>query len=160
SDTSDLFLMKSPSGRLKTRPTLRERLAQQCEAARHRRAGVLAALELQRNVAAIAMLAEHRRDAVVVEVEGVPNAPAIVGLGLSQHRPRRQLLHLLVHVVQEVAGVQRYLEPWRLESVDHAQHTVRCSAQAPVVFQAEEHTAALRRPQATAEAVDHPAEAL
>src|SRR5262245_12264801 len=77
-----------------------ERLPQRLEAARHTRFGVLLPLELQRNVTTVAGLAEDAGDAVVIEIQRVPDAAAVVGLGLYQAGARGQGLLLLVDVLQ------------------------------------------------------------
>src|SRR5690606_17461733 len=61
-----------------------------------RRPPVLFSLELQRDVAAVVVSAEHRGDPRVVQFERVPDPAAAVGLSLHKNGLRRHLLQAVV----------------------------------------------------------------
>ena len=50
---------------------------------------------------------EHEAgDAVIVEVEGVPEAAAVVGFGLHEDGVRGALFEFFVGILKEVSGIQ------------------------------------------------------
>src|SRR5688572_9659434 len=61
-----------------------ERLPKHVKALGNRGPPVFLPLEFQRDVPPVVVLAEHLRDALVVKVQGVPEAAAEIGLGLHE----------------------------------------------------------------------------
>src|SRR5438105_9148747 len=104
---SSRTMVGSPPRRLRLSASLsrkrresRKYLPQQGEALGDRSARIFLAFELQGNVTAIIVLAQHGGNARVVQIEGVPQAPAVVCLGLHEDRFRRDFLQLIVGVFE------------------------------------------------------------
>jgi hypothetical protein len=120
-------------------------------------AGLLA-LHLQRHPALEAGLLEDGRDALVIEIQRVPDATAVVGLGLDDGGVWRQTLDALVGIAGPVAGVEVDAEPRRVDVLVDPQQGLDLGAEAPVVLQGEHHTGGLGVGQAGLDAVDAPLE--
>ena len=71
--------------------------------------------------------AQDPRDARVVEIERVPLAAAVVGLGLHDGGVRREPLDARVRVAGEVAGVEVDAEPGRADGLVDAQQVLDAS---------------------------------
>src|SRR5437764_140678 len=78
----------------------------------------------------------------LIEVERVPQAAAVVGLGLHQRGLGGEHFEFVVRVLEEVAGVERDHQPGGVDRVDDPQDAFGRPTQAPVVLQAH-HDAAL-----------------
>src|SRR5262249_41081453 len=98
-----------------------ERLAEHGQALGKRRPPVLLALELQRDIAAVLLCPQNRRDALVVQIQRVPDPTPVVCLRLHECRQRCDLLQLVVRVFEEVAGVHQHAQPGRVDGLDDAQ---------------------------------------
>ena len=105
------------------------------------------------------MFAHNPGDAWIIQVEGVPETTSIVGLGVHKDGLRGALVELVVRVFEEVAGIEQDLHPRRIDGLDNPQKALRCSRQAPVVFQTEDYAGLLGRGQAFFDTVDYPFEA-
>ena len=103
---------------------------------------------------------EHGTDAGVIEVKGIPEAPAVIGFGVDQGGVFGDEVEFVVRVFQEIADIAGDFEPGGVDAFHHLQHTLRRTADAPVVFEAHRHAALFGRGQALLEAVDDPLEAL
>ena len=97
---------------------------------------------------------------MVVDVEGVPGAAAVVGLGLEEDGAMGEGGELLVLVFEEVAGVESDLEPGRVDGLDDAFDAGCRAAEAPVVLKAESDAAFLGLGNELRDGVDDPLESL
>jgi hypothetical protein len=73
---------------------------------------ILLPFELHGNIAAVIHFTEDLGHPVVIDVKGVPFAPAIVGFCLDEISLRGKHFQLFILTVEEVACVGSYLEPW------------------------------------------------
>jgi hypothetical protein len=62
------------------------------------------------------VLAHNLCDARIIQVESVPQAAAIVHLGVHKDGVRGALFELVVWVLEEIAGVEQDFEPGRSPS--------------------------------------------
>lgn len=125
--------------------------------------GVLVPLELEGDPPAVVVGGQNPGDPVVVEVQLVPAATTVIGLGLNQghrHLRRGHLLHLLVRVLEEVARVEGGLEPGRVDRLHDPQDSPGRASQSPMVLQAEHNPAFLGSWQERFNRPDDPVERL
>ncbi len=117
-------------------------------------------LKFERDIAAEVVLAHNCRDARIIQIEGVPQAAAIVHLGVHKDGLRGALFELVVWVFEEIACVEQDLQPRRIDSVDDSQKALRCSCQAPMVFQSKDYARPLSRGQTSFDTVNDPFETI
>src|SRR3984885_5994813 len=82
-----------------------ERASQEGQAFPQRGHRAFVAFEFERDVAAIIHFAKDGGDSLVVEVERVINAAAVIRLGLHEGRPRGQLRQLFVRLFEKIPRV-------------------------------------------------------
>src|SRR5207302_2735770 len=133
-------------------------LPQHLDTLRHGDVRIFFPLKLQRHVTAVIHAGQDSGDACVIQVERIPLATAVIGLGLNEHSLRRYLTEFVVRILQKIPGVHQHTEPGRVDGIDNAQQAFRRASQAPMIFQREDHAAFLRFGQATVNAVDTPLE--
>jgi hypothetical protein len=70
---------------------------------------VFVALEFERDIAAEVVLSHNLGDARIVQIEFVPQAAAIISLGVHKDCVRSALFELVVWVFKKIAGVKQDL---------------------------------------------------
>ena len=84
----------------------REGASQQRQTLRNRDLPILLPLKLQRDIAVIVVLAEHRGDARIVQIQRVLDSAAVVRLGLADGGVRGEFLEPDIVVMQQaILGV-------------------------------------------------------
>ncbi len=112
-----------------------KRFPQQRETLRDRGTSVFATFELQRYVASVAHTVQDGGDAIVVEIECIPGAAAVIGFGLDEDGLGRQLLEFRIGILEKIASVHGNAQPWRVDHVDDAEYAFWSSSQPPVVLE-------------------------
>src|SRR5438094_299581 len=95
-------------------------LAQHFDTLRHGDVRIFFPLKLQRHVTAVIHARQDFRDACVIQVERIPLAAAVIGLGLNEHSLRRYLLQFVVRILQKIPGVHQHAKPGRVDRIDNA----------------------------------------
>ena len=100
---------------------LTKSFSQQGQAFGQRRIVVFVAFEFERDIASEIVLSHDPGDTGIIQIECVPQAAAVVGLGLYENRLRGALFKLIIRIFEEVTRIEQNLKPRRVDRIGDSQ---------------------------------------
>src|SRR5262249_9139426 len=110
--------------RSEDRARLYERIPKHLQALRYRQIRRFFSFHFERHIAFESGVTKNLGDPIVIELAGVIDAAAVIGLGLNDDRVRRQAFELRIRIAYKIARIQIDAEPGRIDALVNAQQSI------------------------------------